>query len=108
MDNLNCAHALPTNAHSLRRPHRRIARAATIAAALLLISCFLAGVHAAENRAGRAVVVERGPHAQRWESITNGRDADGGESFRTNSFVELGTGLNRWDSARREWVRASG
>ena len=55
----------------------------------------------------RPAVRERGPHHQRVEYISTVRDDLGRVHQRTNSYVVLGTGLNRWDDTRQEWVAAS-
>ncbi len=52
-------------------------------------------------------VVELGPHQKTWQKIVEVQDENGFLQPRTNSYVELGTGLNRFDQAKQEWTEAS-
>lgn len=49
-------------------------------------------------------IVERGPHHNRWETYRTLTNAVGRREVRTNSYVELGTGINRAEGGA--WVPA--
>jgi hypothetical protein len=42
-------------------------------------------------------VVEAGPHHRTWQSVAVAVDEAGQFLTTTNEYVELATGLNRWD-----------
>jgi hypothetical protein len=48
---------------------------------------------------------ERGPHHTRWINVQPRTNSAGRVFFQTNSFIELGTGVNRWDG--NQWVAAT-
>src|SRR5687768_14543558 len=52
-------------------------------------------------------VSERGPHQQRIEYPSRRVTENGEELVETNSYVQIQTGLNRWDEAKNEYVPAS-
>lgn len=54
-----------------------------------------------------SAVMERGPHHSIWRTISHGQDEDGDETITTNSFVEIASGLNRWDEQSRQYIAAS-
>jgi hypothetical protein len=64
---------------------------------------------AAPEQAGDGVyrVAERGPHHRTWERIVEEQDENGFLQPRTNSYVELGTAMHRWDQDKQAWVEAS-
>lgn len=51
--------------------------------------------------------VELGPHHRTWQKIVEVQDENGFLQSRTNSYVELGTGLHRFDQLKQEWTEAS-
>jgi hypothetical protein len=53
------------------------------------------------------VVVERAAHEQRIEYTTTSVDSEGAETIITNSFVQLQTGLNRWNEQLLQYVPAN-
>src|SRR6266511_3672345 len=69
----------------------------TLAFRLLIL---VAGVFAAAptrlTAATEAVVVDRGPHHRTWRGVTQTTLKDGRVVDRTNSYVELGTGMHFW------------
>jgi len=66
-----------------------------------------AGLKAQQIGAASKTALERGPHETRWEHLAEALDAEGNAVVVTNAFVELGTGLNRWDQEAGAWVPAS-
>lgn len=52
-------------------------------------------------------VSERGPHSQRIQHFSHEIDKDGKTAWRTHSYVQLGTGLNRWSVEKKQWVAAN-
>jgi hypothetical protein len=76
--------------------------------AMVVAGCVMAaGVKAQQAGAASKTALERGPHETRWEHLAEALDAEGNSVVVTNSFVELGTGLNRWDAEAGAWVPAS-
>jgi hypothetical protein len=53
------------------------------------------------------VIRERDAHQQRWEYLSYRDNEDGTRTVRTNWFMELCTGLNRWSADQNAWVPAS-
>jgi hypothetical protein len=53
------------------------------------------------------LIVERDAHQQRWEYLSYRDNEDGTRTVRTNWFMELCTGLNRWSADQNAWVPAS-
>lgn len=53
------------------------------------------------------VVKERSAHEDHVEYVTMIQDEKGGVFQRTNRYVTLATGLNRWDEVQKVWVPAS-
>ncbi len=49
-------------------------------------------------------VSDRGPSHRTWQRVSQYEAANGRTIYRTNSFVELQTGLHRWDQG---WVETS-
>ena len=64
------------------------------------------GTSLAQEATPAARVIERGPHHNRIEAVGQTLDAAGQGALVTNRYVELATGLNRWDSATQNWVLA--
>src|SRR5437870_5759905 len=52
-------------------------------------------------------VLERGPHAQVVQTVSDAVDEQGQTVSVTNTFTQLQTGLNRWSDADGGWVLAS-
>ncbi len=52
-------------------------------------------------------VIEAGPHHRKWERIDTITNELGEEEERIHGYTELGTGLNRWDEEKAEWIEAS-
>ena len=50
-------------------------------------------------------VTQRGPHHRVWEKVLAYTNSQGKTIYRTNSFVEMATGLNVWNGT--QWVDAS-
>jgi len=74
----------------------------------MVAGCVMAaGLEAQQIGAASKTALERGPHETRWEHLTEALDEEGRSVVVTNSFVELGTGLNRWDEQTGAWVPAS-
>jgi hypothetical protein len=53
------------------------------------------------------MVKERRAHENEVEYVSTIQDDEGGVHQRTNRYVVLATGLNRWDSHRKSWVPAN-
>ncbi len=51
--------------------------------------------------------VEIGPHQRTLQRIVEVQDENGFLQPRTNSYVELGTGLHRFDQVKQQWTEAS-
>src|SRR5580693_793048 len=50
-------------------------------------------------------ITQSGPHHRVWEKVLAYTNAQGGRIYRTNSYVEMGTGLNIWTGS--QWADAS-
>src|SRR5688572_30257155 len=74
-----------------------------------LIVTHWCATQAAENflSASAPVVTGRGPHEDHVEYVTTIQDEKGHILQRTNRYVTLATGLNRWDEFRKGWVPAN-
>src|SRR5947207_6771766 len=53
------------------------------------------------------IVVETGPHHRVWQSVNVGWNELGRQIAITNSYTELGTGMNVWSEKDGKWVPAS-
>ena len=56
---------------------------------------------------GVYAVTEVGPHHRRWQRVVTRPSEQGKMEVITNSYVELGTGMNAWSKAERRWAPAS-
>ncbi|HNQ91225.1 MAG TPA: hypothetical protein PKM73_21640 [Verrucomicrobiota bacterium] len=92
-------------------------RSASLAGFLLLLSASLSGpgaLGAGQSSTPQSArpstpvtapsIVEAGPHHRVWRWQVSGKSGAGGE---VESLIELGTGLNRWDARRGDWVPAA-
>ena len=52
-------------------------------------------------------ITENGPHHRKWERVEKRVNEEGEEEEIVHRYTELGTGLNRWDEDRAEWVESS-
>ena len=52
-------------------------------------------------------ITETGPHHRKWERVETITNELGEEEERIHRYTELGTGLNRWDEEKAEWIEAS-
>ena len=60
---------------------------------------------------GRAVsttptITDRGPHHRVWKNLTVVSGQDGRTRTNASSYVELGSGMHRWDARVGQWVDA--
>lgn len=62
--------------------------------------------HGAAQTIDNPTAGERGPHHQTWEYITWEKNSREEDVARTNRYIELATGLNRWDAAAQDWVKS--
>ena len=51
-------------------------------------------------------ITENGPHHRKWERVETRINEAGEEEEIIHHYTELGTGLNRWDEDKAEWVEA--
>lgn len=70
-------------------------------------SLALAGAQERTITKSDPVVVKRGGHDQRIEYTTTVANQDGQDQVLTNSYVQLQTGLNRWDEQSGQYVPAN-
>ena len=92
----------------LHRDNRTVV--ATASVLLLALAASLSpALQAAEARADQAVlttpvITERGPHHRVWTKTNVVTEADGRTRTNASSYVELGSGMHRWDSNAGQWV----
>src|SRR5262249_22852059 len=73
-----------------------------------LLSLWLGAAHClAAVVQGEASITERGPHHRMWSRQDVSTLPDGSTVTNVASFVELGSGIHRWDSQAGQWVDAS-
>jgi len=77
----------------------------TLRAAVGLVLIATAGLTVGVGQ--EAVPVERSPHETTWQYATQGWDVEGNPITTTNSYVQVATGLNRFDATTQQFVPAS-
>src|SRR5437899_12378220 len=72
---------------------------------LLIVGLLCTG--AAATAAETTNVLERGPHSQVVQTISDAVDEQGNTVSMTNTFTQLQTGLNRWSEPEGSWIPAA-
>ena len=52
-------------------------------------------------------ITENGPHHRKWERVEKRVNEEGEEEEIVHRYTELGTGLNRWDTEKEEWLESN-
>ena len=71
-----------------------------------VIACVLGLGMAPDFGWSQSAIIDRGPDHQRWQAVTSIEDNAGGLTATTNQWIEIASGLNRWDSAGGQWVNS--
>src|SRR5919108_2744788 len=77
-----------------------------------LFLALLLGVSGSSAQVSRPVMttgpvsVDAGPHHRTWQTVKVEFDERGKQITRTNSYVELATGMSVWSEAEGKWVAA--